>query len=445
MPLAWHIFEITINFVEILGGLFFTWRWVKHKSPERFVSIVSILFMLMGTGWLSLYGFFDIPIVSDITPLIACVFLYALLVLKTPWDIAITCAMLNSIILGTITYAVDNLFSTAFFVPYGSIVAQNMPRFATMLTSHILWVLVWLSMIHWFHPFAVSTLITKGRWLLAMVPLFTLILITVLLEYARAVPVAENNISPFTSVCIGIGMLALNIGALILYDQMTKQAQEAVLLQAQKQIGEMTLHHKAELEALTQEVRRFRHDFNNHIYTLQGFAEVGDYAALHSYLTEIGGELQHFSKQICTGNQALDALLSGNMNLARQRKINVTVEGNVPESLPISNQHLCVLIGNLFSNAFEACEKIVEADKRFIHVQVYTQHNHLLISMENATDGSERKLDGKWTTTKQNPQEHGFGMLSIDLLVKQYRGYCSRNHQGHLFSTQIVFPLTELE
>lgn len=445
MPLAWHGFEITINFVEIIGALYFTWRWISRETTTRFGSVSSILFMCIGTIWLSLYGFFDIAIVPDITPLIACVFLYALLILKIQWDIAITCAMLNTIILGTLAYSIDNLFSTALLVPYGSIVAQDTPRFATMILSHILWVLVWLGIIRWFHPFSSSTFITKGRWLIAMVPLFTLVLITVLLEYARAVPAAVNNISPFTGVCIGIGMLILNIGTLHLYSEMTKQAQEAILLQAQKQIGDMALQYKTELEALTQEARRFRHDFNNHIYTLQGLAEAKNYVSLNAYLSEIGGELWNFSKQISTGNQALDVLLNGNMNLAKQKKIHVTAEGNVPEQLPINDQHLCILIGNLFTNAFEACEKITEIEKRSICIQVYTQRNHLFISMENSTDGSEQKLDGKWITTKQNPQEHGFGLLSIDLLVKQYHGYCDRSHQNHRFSTTIVFPLAELE
>lgn len=114
MPLAWHGFEITINFVEIIGALYFTWRWISRETTTRFWSVSFILFMCIGTIWLSLYGFFDIAIVPDITPLIACVFLYALLILKIQWDIAITCAMLNTIILGTLAYSIDNLFRRHF-------------------------------------------------------------------------------------------------------------------------------------------------------------------------------------------------------------------------------------------------------------------------------------------------------------------------------------------
>lgn len=442
--LAWHIFEILINFIEVGGGLFFAWCWVKSNPYAPFFSAVSMIFIVIGTSWLSLYGFFDIRLMPDIVPLIASVFLYALFVLKTKWDIAITCSMLNLIILGIITYAVDGFFSTIFLIPYGSLVAQELPRLMTMILAHLLWALVWICIIRWFQPFASFTLITKGRWLIAMVPLFTIILIAVLLEYARAVPAAANNISPMTSMSIGIGLLLLNMGALYLYNQMAKQAQEAVLLQAQKQVGEMALQYKAELEELTKEMRHFRHDFRNHIYTLQGFVDTENYIALQKYLTEIGGEMQRFSKQISTGNQVLDSLINGNMNLAKEKGINVTVQGSVPKKLPISDQHLCILIGNLFTNAYEACQKIEAGEPRFIRIQVYTQRNHLLITMANSTDGAERKRDGKWVTTKADPQNHGFGLLSIDMLVKQYHGYCDRKHENRIFFTTIVLPLVEL-
>ena len=50
MPLAWHGFEITINFVEIIGALYFTWRWISRETTTRFWSVSSILFICCYKG-----------------------------------------------------------------------------------------------------------------------------------------------------------------------------------------------------------------------------------------------------------------------------------------------------------------------------------------------------------------------------------------------------------
>jgi sensor histidine kinase regulating citrate/malate metabolism len=225
---------------------------------------------------------------------------------------------------------------------------------------------------------------------------------------------------------------------------MVKQEERVIILQAQSQLGTMAHRNLTEVQELTQEMRRFRHDFNNHVYTLDGMSRMKNYTELQAYLSHLSKEISSFSDYIVTGHSALDALLSGNASLAKQKEINVIIDASVPEVLPIQDQDLCILMGNLFSNALEANIKVPDAKLRYIDIRMFVENANLVMIIKNATDGTEKKRGERFLTTKADRQEHGFGLVSIDHILNIYGGFCERLHQNNVFTTQIIIPLTTL-
>ena len=442
MPsLLWAGFEVFINLVEIAGSVYLAWCLLRGDSKAPFLSIPSCLFIFIGTLWLSVFLFVDAMDYLDIMPGILTFILYAVFVLRAKWYLGVLWSLVNMALLISTAYTVPTILGIVLNVPFGAFYTYDSVRLLSMPLAHILWVGMLAVIIRLYKPRQALYILRKSRWVFLSVPVFSLAFIIILMQYAFALK--DESVSILLPALTGAGLMILNLGTLYLYNQMAKQEEEAVVLQAQNQLGVMALYHQEELRELTLETRRFRHDFNNHVQALQGMARMERHADLQAYLNDLAEEVGSFSDYIVTGNSVMDALLCGNTALARQKEITVTIDAAVPETLPVSDRDLCILMGNLFSNALDANMKVLNPEQRFIDLHMRAENANLIILIRNATDGSEKKRDGRFITTKEAGR-HGFGLVSIDHIIKSYNGFCERLHQDRVFTTQIILPLAAL-
>lgn len=82
---------------------------------------------------------------------------------------------------------------------------------------------------------------------------------------------------------------------------------------------------------------------------------------------------------------------------------------------------LYTLLGNAMDNAIEAVEQFKEPQKRQIDVQIYRQQHFLVIHVMNPMPGELIYEDGLPVTTKKDKDYHGFGMRSMDRIIKNMK------------------------
>ena len=78
------------------------------------------------------------------------------------------------------------------------------------------------------------------------------------------------------------------------------------------------------------------------------------------------------------------------------------------------------LTDNLLRNAIEACELMAGTGK--IELAVKTECDIVEIELENTIKESVLTKNPRFETTKAEKQKHGFGMESIEKIIKQYHG-----------------------
>ena len=196
--------------------------------------------------------------------------------------------------------------------------------------------------------------------------------------------------------------------------------------------------HYQEVETMYKQIRGWRHDYKNHIQTLQVLAADGNVEAIKQYLEMLNADLCTVDTVVKTGNAMADAILNSKISLARSRKINVNVSVDIPIKLKMSEIDLCVIIGNLFDNAIEACMQLPE-EKRMIRVYMDMKNTQLYISFTNLTASKKlRKVSNRYFTTKG--EGHGLGLVRIDQIIHRLDGYLSRNSEDGAFTTEILIP-----
>ncbi len=186
------------------------------------------------------------------------------------------------------------------------------------------------------------------------------------------------------------------------------------------------------------QMRGWRHDYRNHIQVLKSYVAMGDLEAVSRYLDALDADLNTVDMALKTGNKMTDVILNSKISLARSKGIRVDVDAHVPVVLSTAETDLCIIIGNLFDNAIEACMGLPE-EERMIRGYMEMKNTQLYLSVTNSTAlKKQKKTAGRFASTKG--PGHGYGLVRIDAIIDRYQGYISRNSEDGAFTTEILLP-----
>ncbi len=196
--------------------------------------------------------------------------------------------------------------------------------------------------------------------------------------------------------------------------------------------------HYAEVENMYRQTRGWRHDYRNHIQVLKSYLAMGDIEAASHYLDALDADLNTVDLAMKTGNKMTDIILNSKISLARSKNIQVVADSHVPVELSTAEIDLCIIIGNLFDNAIEACMALPK-EERMIRVYMEMKNTLLYISFTNSTAlKKQKKVNGRFFSSKG--EGHGYGLVRIDTIIDRYQGYISRNSEDGAFTTEVLLP-----
>ncbi len=197
--------------------------------------------------------------------------------------------------------------------------------------------------------------------------------------------------------------------------------------------------HCDEVQTIYQQMRTMRHDYKNHLQVMKAYLDLGEYDKLSAYISHLNQEVSDIDKIIKTGNVMLDAILNSKLSIAHTKNIEVNTKVLLPPTLSISDYDLCTILGNLLDNAIEACESQGEGQVRFLRIYIGLLKEQLYISVTNSYETIIQKKNGKLQSNKD--AHRGFGLMSIDSIVKRNKGYVNRQYDESIFATEILLPL----
>ncbi|MFM1536547.1 GHKL domain-containing protein [Helcococcus ovis] len=194
--------------------------------------------------------------------------------------------------------------------------------------------------------------------------------------------------------------------------------------------------HFEEVENMYQDMRKWRHNYRNHLQILKAYSENNDLESIKNYLNELENDLHSIAPVIRTGNKMTDAIVNSKVSIAKGKNINVIVDVNISKIVDIKEVDLTTIIGNLFDNAIEASMDLPRED-RYIRLYMDMKGKKLYISFTNLTKLKKQdKFGNLFKSTKGI--NRGLGLISIDEIIEKYNGYISRNSEDNAFTTEIL-------
>ncbi len=198
-------------------------------------------------------------------------------------------------------------------------------------------------------------------------------------------------------------------------------------------VTKQELYYK-ELLQKDNETKQFRHDMLNHLACLIGYLEDGDNERAMEYVQEMTGVARNFTKRIITGNDTIDIVVA---DVFRQEKeVKLGWQGKLPQETTISDMDLCILFSNLLKNALEAA-RLYKGEEKEVTVLIKGLPPTYFIYVKNPCN-QEPNIDGnKFLTIKKDKDNHGFGMLNIEQVLKKYGGSVRYDFKAPFFTVSI--------
>ena len=195
------------------------------------------------------------------------------------------------------------------------------------------------------------------------------------------------------------------------------------------------------LNTLHDNIRGFKHDFNNIVQAIGGYLSTNNIDGLKTYYKDLLEECQINNNLAVlnpelVNNPAIYSLLADKLSKAEKEHIKLNYEVMTDLSnLNIKTYELTRILGILFDNALDAASK---CDKKIVNIAFRADKSHsnkTLIIIQNTYINKDINIDRifeKGYTSKaegENHQSHGLGLWEV-------RKYLSKNTNLDLYTTK---------
>lgn len=190
-----------------------------------------------------------------------------------------------------------------------------------------------------------------------------------------------------------------------------------------------------------EETRRLRHDMRQHFRVMMGLIHKKNYDELTDYIKNIESSDYELPPVILCSNSLIDALLQYYGSLCIKKEIDFDVQFSASKTLPISDNDLTILLGNLLENAYEACVSIEDnKTERSIYINGVCNEKILKLKITNTSVAPPDKRGTDFYSTKH--EGIGIGLRSVRSVVEKHKGILDISYENNRFSVSILISFS---
>ena len=220
-------------------------------------------------------------------------------------------------------------------------------------------------------------------------------------------------------ITICIILLAIVVGlTLFLYGYMEKIRKESERIKQQLQLNKDNARYVDDMMRRDEEQRILIHDIKNHLQTIAGLCEESQ-GAVAEYINNLLQSPALRGGINYSNNKALNAIIYRYSRETEALGISFAFNCDRVNLSFLSDYDISTIFCNILDNAVEAARKTEEA-----YIDVCISHisdKGLLVFKEiNSCQDIVKCDSGRWITTKKGQKYHGYGLLSVDEVLKKH-------------------------
>lgn len=242
-------------------------------------------------------------------------------------------------------------------------------------------------------------------------------------------------------VCLCFAFL-VNIVSFYLYDKVLGLMCEQMTKRITEEQNRFYEYQVCMMKDTLDSIRILRHDMKNKLSMLYVMAQKEQVEELMSHLEELTDVCNKTKEYAHSGNITIDSIINYKLQQAEAKHIKVNVDILVPVELTIPTFDIAVVFGNLLDNALEA---VAYVENRWIDVRAKYTKGRLIVQISNSYDGTVLGRPESIMTRKQDKENHGIGIKSVERTLEKYDGALQVTQDGFQFTAKVLMYLRDEE
>lgn len=197
-----------------------------------------------------------------------------------------------------------------------------------------------------------------------------------------------------------------------------------------------------EMQDSMEQMRMIRHDLRYHIIAVQAMLEQNQPENALNYIRSYSIPTILCRTVDYCPNLCANCILNYYLERAKEHSIQVSARISLPQLLPLPDTDFCTILGNLLSNALEACERQKEGTPSITVNISQTGESILTLSIRNTYDHVIRVRRDRFLASDR--EEEGIGTASVRYLASLYHGVVTYRHENGIFEASVLLnPQTD--
>ena len=252
----------------------------------------------------------------------------------------------------------------------------------------------------------------------------------------------EPGLSTYLSTFIMFGVFIAILMLYFLFSRLTREYEEKHGYLLQSKVMELNSNHLDEITETYNNLRSLRHEMSNHVMYMDTLLQNKQYEKLSEYFKTLYHSELIVSNSIESGNNVVNAILNQKKSYAFSKGIQMHTQAFLPEHIAVKDYELCAVVSNLIDNAIEACDGI---ENPSVRVDISIIKNYISIVVRNPVSNNVLEKNPDLYTTKENRQNHGFGIKIIRNIVNQHDGMLTFEIHDGIFIASAMMKLEAID
>ncbi len=206
------------------------------------------------------------------------------------------------------------------------------------------------------------------------------------------------------------------------------------LVQYKDQLEKIDAHFGA-LERELQQAREGRHDYKNHLVTINGLVCADEKDQACDYIEKLIEVNSKGSGAINCGNAVVGSILNAKSQVMVEKGITFKTDVTLPRRLDLSPSQLTAILSNLLDNAIAAAE---QCNFGYVDLQLRHSKGNVVLLLKNPYEGEICKTGEDFVTSKPDSNQHGIGLKTVKSTVARMGGNCEIEYGDGIFSVFIM-------
>lgn len=270
------------------------------------------------------------------------------------------------------------------------------------------------------------------KWFFLAITGLSVVLLTVCSMLLGSTLLEQEDVLPMI-FCL---LIIITVLFLSVYRNLIKILEENTLTKIEVEKNALQQDYYAHIKNNLESLSLLRHDFKNHLYILNSYAEQHKTEKIIQYIQSIQETLAP-TTMIQTPSPLLSSLLNAKNEDCKIKGVHFTFQQDF-SLLKISDFNLVTIMSNLLDNAITAAAK---CENGTVALHIYQLDSNLEIDCTNTHQEKLLPKGNILLTTKSEQKEiHGIGITSMRKAVDSLHGQITIDYTDDIFHVLISVP-----